>query len=76
MEEKMENVGRITGDMRIGDVVREHPETVNVFLQHGLGCVGCAIAHFENVREGAQAHGIDVDTLIEDLNQAILPQVD
>jgi len=72
----MENVGRITGDMRIGDVVRNHPETVNVFLQHGLGCVGCAIARFENVREGARAHGIDVDTLLKDLNQAILSPAD
>ena len=61
----------ITADMPIGDVVRQYPRTINVFLRHGLMCVGCAVARFENIRQGAQAHGIDVDALIEDLNQSV-----
>ena len=43
----------ITPDMPIGDVVRKYPSTINVFLRHGLGCVGCAVARFENIRAGA-----------------------
>jgi len=39
-------------------------------MKHGLGCIGCALARFENIREGAAAHGIDVDTLVKDLNQS------
>jgi hybrid cluster-associated redox disulfide protein len=62
----------ITSDMPIGDVVGKCPSTINVFLRHGLGCVGCAIARFENIREGAQIHGINVDALIKDLNQSVL----
>ena len=62
----------ITPDMPIGDVVRKYPDTVNVFLSHGLMCVGCAVARFESIRQGAQAHGIDVDTLVEDLNKAVI----
>ena len=62
----------ITPDMPIGAVVREYPSTINVFLRHGLGCVGCAVARFENIRTGAQVHGINVDTLIKDLNQSVL----
>ncbi|MDY6874781.1 MAG: DUF1858 domain-containing protein [Chloroflexota bacterium] len=61
----------ITPDMPIGDVVRKYPTTINVFMKHGLGCVGCAVARFENIREGAQVHGINVDALIKDLNQSI-----
>jgi hybrid cluster-associated redox disulfide protein len=57
--------------MPIGDVVQNHPETIEVFLKHGLMCFGCAIARFENVEQGAMAHGIDVDTLIKDLNKAV-----
>ena len=60
----------ITKEMPIGDVVRSHPETVPVFMQHGLHCIGCAVAAFESIAEGAAAHGIDVDALIEDLNKA------
>ena len=61
----------ITEDMAIGDVVNNYPSTINVFFKHGLGCVGCAVARFENIQQGAMAHGIDVDTLINDLNQAV-----
>ena len=61
----------ISKDMKIGQVVENHPETVSVFMKHGLGCVGCAVARFENIAQGARAHGIDVDALIADLNKEV-----
>jgi len=61
----------ITKEMTIGQVVEKYPESVSVFMRHGLGCVGCAIARFENVEQGARAHGIDVDLLINDLNEVV-----
>jgi hybrid cluster-associated redox disulfide protein len=61
----------ITKEMPIGDVVQNYPQTIEVFLRHGLMCFGCAIARFENVEQGAMAHGINVDTLMEDLNAAV-----
>jgi hybrid cluster-associated redox disulfide protein len=71
MEAKMTEEKAITGDMAIGDVVSKYPSTINVFFKHGLGCVGCAVARFENIQQGAMAHGIDVDALINDLNQVV-----
>ena len=59
----------ITKDMSIGQVVEKHPETVPVFLQHGLACLGCAFARFENIEQGAVAHGIDVEALMQALNE-------
>jgi hybrid cluster-associated redox disulfide protein len=58
----------ITKDMTIQQVVEENPETIKVFLEHGLHCIGCAVARFENIEQGAMAHGIDVDSLMRDLN--------
>ena len=63
--------GLITKDMSIGDIVEQYPETVPVFMAHGLGCIGCAIAQFETLEEGAMAHGIDVDALLQDLNKSL-----
>ena len=37
----------ITKEMSIGAIVQSHPETVRVFLNHGLMCVGCAAARVE-----------------------------
>ncbi|MBW2992707.1 DUF1858 domain-containing protein [Candidatus Woesearchaeota archaeon] len=62
---------KITKDMPIGEVVNKYPETIGVFMEHGLHCIGCAAAHFENIEQGCEAHGIDADKLIEDLNKVI-----
>lgn len=61
----------ITKEMSIGTIVQNHPQTVRVFLNHGLMCVGCAAARFETLEQGATAHGIDVDALVSDLNAAV-----
>jgi len=51
--------------------VQKYPQTIEVFLRHGLMCFGCAIARFENVEQGALAHGINVEALMKDLNAAV-----
>jgi len=61
----------ITKEMPIGEIVQTYPQTVRVFLSHGLMCIGCVAARFENLEQGAMAHGIDVDALLRDLNAAI-----
>ena len=61
----------ITKDMSITEVVDTHPEVIEVFLNHGMHCFGCMAARFENIEQGALAHGINVAQLIEDLNKAV-----
>lgn len=62
---------KITAKSGIMEVVQKHPETADVFVKHGMHCLGCAAAHFENIEEGCQAHGIDVKKLVADLNKAV-----
>lgn len=61
----------IQKDTPIAEVVQNHPETVKVFLKHGLMCFGCAIAQFESIEQGAGAHGINLGALLSDLNAAV-----
>ena len=61
----------ITKDMSIIEVVQNYPDTAMVFMYAGMGCLGCAAARFENIEQGAMAHGIDVDKLIEALNEVV-----
>ncbi|MFH1085875.1 MAG: DUF1858 domain-containing protein [Chloroflexota bacterium] len=63
----------ITKDMAIGEIVEKFPQTVRVFLNHGLMCIGCAAARFESLEQGATAHGIKVEALLKDLNAAVEP---
>lgn len=61
----------ITKDMSIIEVVQKYPDTAMVFMYAGMGCLGCAAARFENIEQGAMAHGIDVDALIDALNEVV-----
>lgn len=61
----------ITEKMSIMEVVEQWPQTAQVLMQHGMGCLGCAAAHFENIEQGAAAHGIDIESLIIALNESI-----
>jgi len=60
----------ITKEMTIGEVVRRFPTTVEVFNRYGMGCLGCPATQFENVEQGAIMHGIDIEQLVKDLNEA------
>ena len=62
---------KITKDMNITEVVMKYPETIEVFLYAGMGCFGCHVAQFENIEQGATAHGIDPDALVDALNEIV-----
>ena len=61
----------ITKEMGILECVEQYPDTVPTFMDFGMGCLGCAAAHFENIEQGALGHGIDVDALVEALNKVV-----
>jgi len=61
---------KIKKDDNITEIIQNYPITREVFMQFGLGCIGCLAARFETLEQGAAAHGIDVDALVEELNKA------
>jgi|TARA_B100001971_G_C18010126_1_gene441940 hybrid cluster-associated redox disulfide protein len=61
----------ITRNMLIGEIVKKHPSSVEVMTDHGMQCVGCHVATWETLEQGASGHGIDVDKLVNDLNKKI-----
>ena len=60
----------ITKEMIIGDIIRQYPATVEVFIQHGLECYECQIADLETLEHGAGFHKIDINILLQQLNAA------
>ena len=61
----------ITKDMGIMEIVQKYPETIRVLQAFGMGCIGCSAAHFENLEQGATAHGIDVDAMVKAMNEVV-----
>ena len=62
---------KITKDMNFAEVLEKYPETARVLVEKGMHCVGCMAAHFETIEQGANAHKIDVDELVKEMNKAI-----
>ena len=58
----------ITKDMTIAQVMEEVPDCAPVFMEYGMHCLGCAIAHGETVEQAAEVHGIDLAALLDALN--------
>lgn len=62
---------KITKDMTFFEVMRTWPEAVKVLQKYNLGCIGCMGAQNESLEQGANAHGIDVEALVKDLNSVV-----
>jgi hybrid cluster-associated redox disulfide protein len=63
---------KITKDLTISQVLEMNPEAAKVLVKNGMHCLGCFIASGETVEQAAAAHGIQVETLMEELN-AVTP---
>lgn len=62
---------RITKDMQLGELVSRYPEAAQVMLKHGMHCVGCHMAAWETIEQGAKSHGMNekqVDELVKEMN--------
>ena len=62
-------MGKITKEMTIGELLSINPPAIaQILMNAGMHCVGCPSAQGESLEEAAMVHGMDIDSLIEDLN--------
>ena len=61
-------------DTVISDIMDNAPETMPLFQEIGMHCMGCALASGENLQEACDAHGVDVDSFLKKLNDFITTQ--
>lgn len=61
----------VTRQSKIGDVVKEYPDTAPIMLSYGLHCVGCRVAAWETIEQGCRGHGMSeemITELVEEIN--------
>jgi hybrid cluster-associated redox disulfide protein len=61
-----------TSDMTVADVLEQWPETVSVFQEFKLACVGCVMAPFDTMIDIADIYKMDLQEIMTALNQAII----
>lgn len=62
---------KINADMKVCEILDMDDNLEDVLAKHGLPCSGCPGAVQETLKEAAEAHGLDIDTLLCALNQEI-----
>jgi hybrid cluster-associated redox disulfide protein len=61
----------ISTDLMVAYVMNEWPATVQVFLEHRMGCIGCYLSPFDSLEDALMVHGIPVEPFVAELHQVI-----
>jgi len=68
---KKEEKKIINEKMTLGEVVEKYPKTAEVMLNYGLHCIGCHVATWETIEQGAYSHGMDkkmLNKMVSEMN--------
>ena len=60
-------MAQVTKDTTIGEMLIINPDIAPVLMEAGMHCLGCPSAQAETLEEAAMVHGIDVDSLMEQI---------
>ena len=71
MDDSLQPVAGITAVVLVQEVVDRHPQSIAVFLSHGLKCPGCYISPFHTIADVAREYALAIEPLLRDLNRAI-----
>ena len=58
----------VTKNMMIAEAIQVDEGIADILMQAGMGCIGCAMAHGENIEQACAVHGVDADALVQQIN--------
>lgn len=59
----------ITKDMTIAEILKQKPESAQILMGLGMGCLGCPSASMETLVNACEIHGLELNEVLEKLNQ-------
>lgn len=65
---------KVDKNITLGEAVQKFPQSAEIMMKYGLHCIGCHVAAWETIEQGATAHGMndkEIDKMIEEINKAI-----
>lgn len=58
----------VSKDMIIADILNVNRGIAAILLQSGMHCLGCPSSQGESLEDACTVHGIDVNTVIDEIN--------
>jgi len=65
---------KVDKNMTLGEVVQKFPKSAEVMMNYGLHCIGCHVASWETIEQGAQGHGMgekEIEKMVNEINEKI-----
>lgn len=59
---------QVNKDMTIADIIQMDQSIANILMASGMHCLGCIMAHGEDLGQACAVHGIDADEMVERIN--------
>ena len=60
---------KITKNMTFAELIKADPKAAEKLMGKGMHCCGCPMAMMETLEQGCEAHGLDADELVKELNE-------
>lgn len=58
----------ITKKSKFSEIIRDEGAR-EILMERGMHCFGCPMAMEETIEQGAEAHGLDADELVREINR-------
>ena len=62
-------MAKVNKEMVISEVLQIDSGLIPILLDSGMHCLGCPSSQLESLEEACMVHGIEVDTLVNQLNE-------
>jgi len=60
---------KVTKKMVLEDILESNPKAADVLIKNGMHCAMCHMASGETLEEAAEAHGADLEKILNELNK-------
>ena len=67
----MSHPGLDDPDLPLTVLMARWPQTIRVFMRHGMLCVGCPFDRFCTLTDACREYGLDEDAFLQELQDAV-----
>lgn len=61
----------LTADIRVHDLLADHPALLHVFVRNGMNCPGCPFDGFHTIADACREHHRDLQSFMQALRIAL-----
>ncbi|WP_147633932.1 DUF1858 domain-containing protein [Treponema pectinovorum] len=62
---------KVSGDMLVGQIVKDFPEAIDTLMEIGMHCLGCPSSQMESLNDAAFVHGLDPEAVVKKVNEKL-----